>query len=672
MWRLGGTDLFATVTFEGQSRSIVDTFASVDHPFHATRAATLLDALRDGHWLRWLGDHQGGYPAEFYPLGIAWLDVVLWAAFFGSLPIVAIHTLTILLIFVLPAAGFWILARGDGANPWVPVLATALHVSIPGLWTHGGSEELLHWGLVTNVAGATFALIASAALVRAVIEGAARWAAVAIVLTAYAAYTNPRSILALAIAALALVASAALFPHGAPPLRVALGRIVAVGGAAALLAAPLLVPLIRYRDLYFFVHYERYDSVGTYWSNTQTAVSPPVLGVAVVGVGLALFSVRFPVARVFAVTLIGYAVLTLVLSWSPDLIEQLEPPRLMPFQRLLVIYFAAFGIAGIVQRLVTFFRVGRPAGATGAVLAVVALIVPILMWGSFWTPPEAYRTSEPDTTADGSFVPAPRARPESEFVAFQEAVGLAGAARPQGTAILVIGDRGTWWWHEQLWAPSVVEAPFFYDDWLWYWHTDHEGPYEYLRGHFYPDPARTFDAAYLQAHGIGAVVVTSMPVPARATDPKVAAARDSDLNRAGSAGAWDVYTVSEPVAIVTNGEVDGTDVTVEDHHLTARFASASGEIEIRRNWFPRWRAEADGQPVEIQRTANGYMRVTVPPGTTHVELSYATTLADWLARAAALAGVALTVLVVRGWDRTVRLTGLSRRKQSDQASLVAE
>ncbi|MEZ4532578.1 MAG: hypothetical protein R2855_16415 [Thermomicrobiales bacterium] len=45
---------------------------------------------------------------------------------------------------------------------------------------------------------------------------------------------------------------------------------------AGLLAAPLLA-LARYNDLYFFVVYERYDSLREYWDASMTAVSHLIL-----------------------------------------------------------------------------------------------------------------------------------------------------------------------------------------------------------------------------------------------------------------------------------------------------------------------------------------------------------------------------------------------------------
>lgn len=654
IWRFGGADFFKTVSFAGRQESIVDTFASIDHPFHATRAATLLKSLREGEPLRWIADHQGGYPVEFYPLGVAWFEVVLWGAFFGTLPILAIHKLAILLIFVLPALGFWIVARGDRLNPWLPVLATALHVSIPGLWTHGGYEELVRWGLVTNVAGAALALIASAALARAVIHGQASWSVVAAVVIAIAVYTNPRSVLAIAITAGAIAASA-LWSRGddsALSLSLIAQRIALVGGASAMLAAPVLVPLLRYADLYFFVHYESYASLGEYWSNTVTSVSLPVVVMAGGGVVLAAGLRSFPIARAFALALIGYVVFTAALSANAGVIEQLEPPRLMPFQRLVVIYLAAFAITQVIQTLVRFFRIGRPVMATSLGIGMMSAVVLVLMWGSVWTPPRDFQTQEPDTTADGTFVRAPGANPESEFLAFESAVHVADGARPEGTAILVIGDREhpeLRWWHEQLWGPSLSDAVFFYDDWLWYWHTDHEGPYNYLQGHSYRDPAETFTPQYLQAHGIGSVMVTNMSVPAGATDPRLAARGSPYLDPAGTEGKWDIYTVADAITIISSEDAAVTNLVIENQRLSAGFADASGRIDIRRNWFPRWEAFADGEQVDIARTHNGYMRVNVPPGTATVELRYATTAIDWVMRLAVVLGLLLTASLRFVW-----------------------
>lgn len=674
IWRFGGFDFFQTGSIAGRSQTVVDTFAAVDHPFHATRAATLLRNVQEGDLLRWVGHHQGGYPVEFYPLGVAWFEVVLWFTAFGTVPIIAIHKLAVLLIFVMPAIGFCILARGDGLNPWLPILATVFHVTIPGGvwtnggWTRGGYEELVRWGLVTNVAGATVALIACAALARAVIHGQAWWGGVASIMIAVAVYTNPRSLLAIVITTTAIVLTA-LIPRrddAALPAPLIGRRVLLVGVASVLLAAPVLVPLVQYRDLYFFVRYESYTSFSEYWTNTVTAVSPPVIVATLGGVAIAIAMGRFPVARAFSLALLGYMLLTGVLSANDGLIEQLEAPRLMPYQRLLMIYLAAFAVTQALGALVRWFRVGRPGAVVGGLTAGTAIVVLILLWGSVWTLPEDYRTLAADTTADGTFAERPGAAAQSEFLAFEEAVRLADSARPAGTAILVVGDREGWW-HEQLWGPLWSDAPFFYDDWLWYWHTDHDGPYNYRQGHSYPDPSQAFDPAHLHTHAIGAVIVTDMDVPAGAVNPRRAAAGDADLERAATVGGWDIYAVADPVPIVSNGLEPPTSLFVEDGRLEAAFEDAAGEVTIRRNWFPRWEAFADGIPVDVVRTDNGYMRVMVPEGTMMLELRYGTTFADWSARVAVIAGLAFVALLPTMWGS--HLTEQPQNAQMTRRSL---
>jgi hypothetical protein len=108
--------------------------------------------------------------------------------------------------------------------------------------------------------------------------------------------------------------------------------------------------------------------------------------------------------------------------------------------------------------------------------------------------------------------------------------------------------------------------------------------------------------------------------------------------------------------MVTSGTSNASSVTTDGGLIEATFeGGASGEVEIRRNWFPRWVAWADGEPVEIERTANGYMRVTVPEGTTTIELRYAVTPVDLLGRLLAIGGlVGLVAFIIRRptriWD----------------------
>lgn len=657
LWRLGGFDLTAVVDVPGSDVRVAATFARVDHPFHAARAATLLDSLRDGDPLRWVANHQGGYPAEFYPMGVAWLDVGLWALLLGAVPIIAVHKLAVILIFLLPALAYWILARGDRLTPWTAFLATAIHVAIPGDWTNGGYRELVDWGLVTNVGGATLALIACAAIARVIHDQDRSLAPVAALTVAAAAYTNPRSLLAIAVATVAVMLTAFLFPHAKSGMirRNSLLNVAAIAGVSALLAGPLLIPLVRYRDLYYFVHYEGYATLRAYWDSTVTAVSLPVVLLSVAGLVLSFSVQRHAIARSFGVALIGYLFLTGALSdlsSSGGVIDQLETPRLMPFQRLVMIYLAAYAAVRIVAAVLRLTQVERIRAVTSGAIGGAGIATLVLMSGSFWTVPDMYASPPVETTA------------RLEFAEYRAAIRAADENLPPGTAILVIGnqlDRERWW-HEQLWGPLESDAPFFYDDWLWYWHRDHDGPYSVLNGHAYPDPARAMATPYFAAHGIGAVVVTNMNIRS-GDDPRLAAAANPSLTAVRSIGEWDVYRVATPTPIVTNGANVPSSLTVGNHLIEAAFTDAAGTVTIRRNWFPRWRATADGEEIVIERTSDGYMQVTVPAGTRWLNLEYDVTGADWAARIGAGAGLmAVAGMAMRtGGERQWRLARRGRQ-----------
>jgi hypothetical protein len=140
-----------------------------------------------------------------------------------------------------------------------------------------------------------------------------------------------------------------------------------------------------------------------------------------------------------------------------------------------------------------------------------------------------------------------------------------------------------------------------------------------------------------------------MAVPVGATDPRHAAESNPLLQYQQTLGYWDLYLVADPGQIVTNGDVDPVSLTIDNHRMEATFESAGGEVQVRRNWFPRWQAFADGEEVRVERTDDGYMRLTVPEGTETVELRYEVTGVDWLGRIAAVAGLALTILVACGF-----------------------
>jgi hypothetical protein len=631
---LGGFELTSMVVVGNETRELVSVFATVDHPFHATRADMLLKALENGEMLRWIPAHQGGYPVEFYPLGIPWLDIGLWALLLGQFPIIAVHKLAVLLMFVLPVVGFWILARGDRVSPFIPLLALAIHVAVPGDWMHGGRMELVYWGLIANVGGATLAFIMMAALSRWVREGGRGYGVLATLAAAAALYTNTRSSIAIVIGTLAIVVAALIAQRDtdALPLRTIITRVAVVAFLSMLLTAPLLLAALRFTDLYYFVNFESYEDLGGILWASKTAITPVIGIFTLAGAILTLVVRRYPHAMTATVGLILFVAVTIAFSLVEPLantIQQLETPRLMPFQRFLSIYLAAWFAGWLLE---TAFKtiVPRSRGLpVPALLSALSLAAILTFNGVFGTLPTVYQQPTPWTTG------------YPEYGEFQDAVTAISDIRPEDTAIFVVGDQMSWW-HEQLWSPVWSDAMFFYDDWMWYWHPDHDGPYDPSIGHAYQDPAAAFDPEWFHAHGVGAVLVTNMPVHAGATDPRIAARTNPNLEFQQTIGQWDLYLVTDPGTIVTNGTAPATEIDISNNTISAIFDSASGEISVRRNWYPRWEAFADGEQVDVTRLDNGYMSVTVPEGTTTVELRYAVTAVDWLGRIAAVIGVALT------------------------------
>lgn len=644
--RMGIFDLTARVTLDGQTIDVLNTFATVDHPFHATRAATLLRSLQDGEILRWVGHHQGGYPVEFYPLGVAWLDVLIWAVSLGSISILAAHKIAVILVFMLPSLSFWLLARGDRIHPSVAVLASAIHFSVPGHWLNGGYEELVGWGLVTNVAGASLALVASVALSRFMLNREFGMGVLATLAAASGAVTNPRSLFALVLASIAIVGIAALADRRRGFFNALAGPVVrvgVVGGIALLLSAPVVFALFRYNSLYFFLHYEFYEPLWEFWSASASAVTVAVLILAIAGV-LGTFMPRLstvvPVSRALAAALVAYVLFTIWVasaSTVPPLVEQLEAPRLMPYQRQAMIWFGALAVWAGTHALARRLRSPRGRAAlTWLVPAGVALFFLLAH-----VRPLAFVPDEQVALRDVSLTG------NLDHATFERAVEIAAGARPDGTAIFVIGNRDDWW-HQQLWAPSYTDARFFYDDWMWYWHALHAGPYTPSNGYWMPNPTDALEGTYLDDNGIGVVIVGEMWVP-QGIPPRESARQNPRLDLVGTTGTWDVYTVTNPSSLVMNGERRPVEIDVGNHLITARFEEDGGTVNVRQNWHPRWTATADGEAVSIERRADGYMKIEMPPGASELRLEYSVTALDWAGRAGSILGIVfLGVGLLRG------------------------
>jgi len=673
--RLGVFSLWVTVDVPTGPVRLVNGLAGVDHPFHAARAATLLRALADGHPLRWIANHQGGYPVEFYPLGVAWLEVTLAAISWNSLPIIAVHKITVVLIFLLPIASFFLLARRDRGPLGVALVAAAIQVALPGDWWHGGYTELVQWGLVTNVAAATATLFVLAWLLDFLETGSVGAAAGASFAAAFAVSTNPRGLLALGVVGVAawLATISQSRPRSTRPLM-ATGRLVLVALLSVLLVAPELVSLLRFSDLYLFVRYETYENAAAFLASAIEATSPPLFLIALGGVLVALLLPGRPAARAAAIALVLYSGVTLLFTTQPavaTLVPQLEPTRLMPFQRFLTIYLAASCLGAIATwlgrsrlrpsapfrgavssanpplttsnyptnspRRARTFSLFRPWLGDGLLLAATLTILIVYV-----SPTDARMPTPAVDRPQRGLYPVVSTVDLSQHD-LELAIRAADAAAPPGTALLVVGSALSW--HQQLWAPLWTDRPVFYDDWLWYWHPDHVGPpgYDFAAGHHYPKPALALEATFLQQHGIGAVVATGPTSSAAAAAPTLRPASK------GATATYSAYVVREPTTIAT---LDGVPIRLLEQsgqRLAFGFDGSTNSADdavVRVNWHPRWRAVVDDRPATVQRTEAGYIKVPIPAGSTRLELIYTVDAMDWAARGAVLVGMAAVVTLL--------------------------
>ena len=640
---------------------LANTFASVDHPFHVARAETLWRELSSGRVLRWVGQHQGGYPVEFYPLGAAWLEVLIRAVSLGKLSAQGAHTLAVAAVFLLPGAAYAALAKLDGWPVGVGLLALSLHVSLPGGWYHGGYTELVQWGLVTNVTGSVAALLALPALVRFLHAGEKWLGAIAAILAAWAVYANPRSIVGLAALALGAWASVATMRFADATADdswgtslTALRRLSLVTSISMLLAAPLLAALIRFGGLYQFVRYSGYEEFADYATASVAAVSWPVFALGLVGLALGFSSRHRAAARAAAASLIAYAIFTAAIAFAPWvslLAPQLEPTRLMPLQRYLVVYLAAVAIWAALERMLTLVPLAPTwAARAGAVALALAVLV-------VQTRPLPGPAPDPASTVipPVSLYPVDMSAQPQQFD-LELAVRAADEAAEPGTALLVLGSALSW--HQQLWAPLWTARPLYYDNWLWYWNPDHAGTpgYRFGAGHHYPDPEATIDRTYLERHGIGGIVVTGAAREAVARSPLVEPLRS---------GLYDAYEVLNPVTTVTFASANAALLAVRNQSIDAVAESPGAPVVARVNWHPRWTVRADEQPVPSIRLGSGYLAAQPQHSPRTAEFGYSVQPLDWAARGMALVGVVGLVWMVWARQRSDRRPARWYARQSD-------
>lgn len=635
--RLGAFDLWRQISLpDGTTVRVVRTFGAVDHPFHASRAELLRRSLGDGELLRWVSAHQGGYPVEFYPLGTPAFEVVIWALLLGTLPMMAAHKIAVITIFLLPALGYFLLAREDQIPLGVGLLALVFHISARGFWWSGGFMELVEWGLVSSsLAMATLVAFLPLSF-HAVQKRSVRWGAAAAAVAAFAVYTNVRSFVPMVAIALGMLASLLWESDTRDSLR---GRIAVGAGivvVAGLLAAPLLIALARFNDLYFFVLYEKYDSLRAYWDASVTAVSLPVFLLGFVGLGGVFLRDELRAGRFVAFTTLAYVVITVLLSGliPGPRVEQLEATRLMPFQRALTIYLAAVGVYLLLSAAARLTGRYRDELVNLGLLGAVALTLLLYVFVKGSPVPESDRALVPVlSTADASILEQ------------QRAVELADERAMPGTAVLVLGSVLSW--HDQFWSMEWSDRPFYFNDWLWYWQTDLAGEYDPEAEHVYPDAASTLDSDFLTGQGIGAVVVTGAALDAARMSP--------DLEEISAGPIYSVFLVRDGTPIITAEGAETTEIDIGNQRFAATVSVPSTTFQIRRNWFPRWTAIVDGQPASVSKDENGFMTVTASAPGTRVEVVYDVDDWDWVGRALLVAGIASAAIAVVQPRRVERL-----------------
>ena len=623
--RLGGFQPWIDVPIGDGVVAMPNGLASVDHPFHVSRAEILRREIGSGRLPQWITSHQGGYPVFFYPLGAAWITLVWWASAFGVFPIEWAHTMSVATIAVLPFAGFWLFARRDRL-PWsVPVLALMIHLAVPGSWWHGGWTELVQWGLVTNVAGAAWLLLAAGFMTNLVAEKNRLWLVGAALAAAMAIVTNPRSLFGLAVLCLAvpLTQGAAM---GWETLRSGLFRTIACGALAAALAAPVVLPLMLYQDQYEFLRFGTYVGLWEYLQSSVNAVWWPVACLALIGaVGCWLpfggAGSRLTGMRTLSVIAIGYIAITLGSMGDQAFVSQLEATRLMPFQRLVIIALAASTVGWISQLVL-----GRGWQRSALAVDLIPLTLGLVILG-WWLRPGGEPIpvpGPPDPPARGMFAVVHSAVP-SQF-GLKDAIHVADAQAAPGTAIAVIGSDLSW--HQQLWAPRWSGRQFFYNDWLWYWTNQHPGTRGYVPqlGHFYPDPDRMLDREYLESHAIGAVVITGD------TDQKAAGLPWlNPLTGNDTEPTYHVWLVADPVPVVS---VDNRGL-INLYNEGARWMGESpgdGTALVVQQSFPGWVAETNGQPQSISAQRSTFIAIGGLSKNENLVVAYIGTSIRWLGR----------------------------------------
>ncbi len=676
---LGALDWYTAYPAElpdGRTILLPHTFSSIDHPFHIAKERATVEALRAGRLPQWFSNHQGGFPAEFYPTGG---DLLVAFAYFLALeriPLAVVHKLVVIGVLLLPPLAYWAFARRERLPLSVALLAALLHLFVRGNWLAGGSREIVDYGLWPDTLASylpLFLILWGADWLR---RGERRGLVLAVAAATLAIYTNPRATLGLAAAGLALgvVALSELHrvraapPPGArpahdaaranaqsarlrhrvgsaarSPFTVLMGRSALLATLVGLLSSALLLPLRANQGLYTFTIYVRFESARQTWTNPDTAngvgyvesVLPPLIALA--GIGLVVGLVRRGFyTRVFALLLpLSYLIMTLV-GWTwRDLpvFAQLEGPRLMPMLRPATIFLAALGAHEALRLVVRLLRLrGGTMLAGAAVVAVAAILL--------------FAPSSPLGLHERG-LPLRETTDQPNFTAIARSAAILDAAAGPNDKPLIIGNPISW--HASFWIPALTGRNVFHSDWLWFWRTTDYGYQELLQ-----DERGALATDFLARHGLTMVLIDTGRWELLDLADSLPHLRRLDT---GTPGGYALYRVASPPGaangyiVPESGKV--TALTVRPDRLEARITSdRAGAARVIVNDFPRWRALVNGRAVPLGRTTDGYIALPVPQGEATVELRYVAGAANWLGRGLVALGLLLMLGCVAGpWTR---------------------
>jgi hypothetical protein len=645
--RLGALDWYADMpaaTPAGSGLRVPNTFASGDHPFHLAKERAVLDALRDGGLPRWISNHQGGYPSEFYPLGGDVLVAAIYAAGAGRVPLEVCHRLLVIAVLLLPGLAFALIARRGRMPQSVALVATILHLFLPGMWLSGGPEELLVSGLWTNVLASYLSFFVALALVDVVTGWSRRALLVAVALATLAVYTNPRSVFALAAAFVAVglltvpderlthAGRCSSDAHQGRRVRVTnrrvLWRLAAAAGIVVLLSSPLLLPLRVHQDLYHFERFVEFGSLGEAWSYLSRSVPLVLWPPIALGSVLAWRSGQ-PQLRVVAAMLVAGLGIVAVAGWllrDLSMFAQLEGPRLIPMLRLPALFLAALGLHAATRVALVAARASPSALLTGVASVSIALALvglPVSL-----VPNDQRGLPEVVTTDQPAF-----AAIMESLTMFQQVTGPGERPLVAGSPIDV---------HGSFWVPALSGRSVFHVDWIWYWRELPQSDRTQLA-----DWSSGLDLPFLRRHGLTLVLID-----AGFTRMRQLAAEKPYLAPIYSpqAGGFALYRVApDPRHVgwvsVPSGRVDRVSVARARVEASVRL-DVAGPVTVHVNDFPGWQARVNGSAAPIRRSADGYMLVDVPAGDATIVVTYETEPVVWLGRVLAGIGIVASVAVV--------------------------